>query len=135
MRSCSGIVAKALDALGIDDGQIESGLGAVVEENGIDHFARAWRQTERNVGNAQHGAHVRDFLLDDANAFDGFHRAANVVFIAGSARENQRIENDIFGVDAVLAGEQLVGALGNFELALASEGLRLHGIFVDAADD
>ncbi len=33
--------AEALDALGVDDGQIEPRLGAVVQENGIDHFARA----------------------------------------------------------------------------------------------
>ena len=82
--------------LGIHDGEIESGLGAVVEKNGIDNFASARRQAERNVGDSQHGAHVRDLLLDQPYAFDGFDCAADVVFIAGGARENERIEDDVF---------------------------------------
>ena len=39
------------------------------------------------------------------------------------------------GANAVFLGEQLVGTFGDFEFALASEGLRLSRIFVDATDD
>ncbi len=88
---------EALDAFGVDDGEIETGLGAVVEENGVDHFARAGGQSEGDVGNAENGADVRNLFLDQADAFDGFDRAADVVFVAGGAGEDQRIEDDVFG--------------------------------------
>ena len=126
---------EALDALGVDDGEIEAGLRAVVEKNGVDHFARAGRQAEGHVGNSENCADVRNLFLDEANAFDRFDRAADIVFIACGAGENERIENYVFRANAVFPGEQLVGALGDFEFALAREGLRLTGVFVDAADD
>ena len=47
---------EALDAFGIDDGEIEARFRAVVEENGVHHLARAGGQTEADVGNPEHGA-------------------------------------------------------------------------------
>ena len=70
---------------------------------------------------------MRNILLDQANAFNGFDRAADIIFIACGAGENQRIENYVFGRDAIFLGEQLIGTLGDFEFALASERLRLIG--------
>ena len=50
-------------------------------------------------------------LLDQAQRFDGLDRAADVVCVAGGAGEDQRIDDDVFGRDAVLLGEKLDGAL------------------------
>ena len=50
---------EALQFLGVHDGQIEPGLGAVIEEDGIDHFARGGGQAERDIGNPQHRLDVR----------------------------------------------------------------------------
>ena len=97
----------------------------MIEEDGVDHFARGSRQAEGDVGNAQHRFHVRDVLLDQADRFDGLDRAADVVLIAGRAGEDQRIDDDVFGRDAVLFGQQLDGALRDRQFALAREGLRL----------
>ena len=126
---------EPLDAFGVHDRQIESGLRAVIKENRIHHFARARRQPERNVRNSQHRAHVRNLLLDQPDPFDGFHRAADVILVARGAGKHQRIENDIFRMNAEFLGQQFVGALRDFQFSLARERLRLHGIFVDAADD
>ena len=109
---------EALDALGVHDREIEPRLRAVIQENGVDHFARAGRQSERHVGNSQHGAHVRDLLLDQANAFDRFDRAADIIFVARSAGKNERIENDIFRADAVFFGEQIVASARRFQVCV-----------------
>src|SRR4029077_16304275 len=53
----------------------------------------------------------------------------------GSAGENKRIKDDVFGRQAVFFGEQFVAALGDGQLAFAGEGLGLQFVFVDAAAD
>ena len=45
-RSSSGMRREALQLLRVDDGQIEPGLGAVIEEDRVHHFARRRRQAE-----------------------------------------------------------------------------------------
>ena len=50
---------KALQLLRVDDREIEARLGAVVQEDRIDHFARRGRQSERDVRDAEHGLDVR----------------------------------------------------------------------------
>ena len=72
--------------------------------------------------------------LDQPDAFDGLHRAADVVLVAGGAGKHQRVEDDVLGANAVLLRQQLEAPLGDGELALAREGLRLQLVFVDAAD-
>ena len=52
-------------------------------------------QPEGDVRDAKRRLHIRDILLDQAQAFDGFDRAADVILIAGGARENQRIDDDV----------------------------------------
>ena len=56
--------------------------------------------------------------LISANAFDRLDAGADVVFVAGADRENQRIEDDVFGLDAVLFSEQLERTLRHLQLAL-----------------
>src|SRR5258708_37126705 len=125
--------SEAFEFFGVDDGEVETGFGAVIQEDGIYDFARARGQAEGNVGNAENGARVGKGALDEANAFHGFDRATDVVFVARGAGKDERIENDVFGREAVFFGEQLVAALGDSQLALAGEGLGLELVFVDAA--
>ena len=61
-------------------------------------------------------------------------RGADVVAVAGADREDQRIEDDVLGLDAVALGQNLVRALGDRELARARDRLRLLLVFVDTAD-
>src|SRR6185437_9265760 len=126
---------EALDAFGVDDGEIEAGLRAVIQEHGIDDFARAGGKAEGDVGNTEHGADVRKLLLDEANAFDRLDGAADIIFVAGGAGEDEGIEDDVGRGDRVFFGEQAAGALGDFEFALSREGLRLELVFVNAAYD
>ena len=105
----------------------------MVEEDRVHHLARRRRQSEADVGNAEHGLDVRDVFLHQAYAFDGLHRAADVVDVAGGAGEDQRIDDDVLRGNAVLFGQQLYDALRHGQLALAREGLRLQLVFVDGA--
>ena len=88
---------EALQLLGVDDGEVEPGLGAVIEEDRIDHFARRRRQAEGDVRNAEDRLDVRDLRLDQPEGLDGLHRAADVVLVAGGAGEDQRIDDDVLG--------------------------------------
>src|SRR5258708_39520285 len=79
---------EALEFLGVDDGEIEAGFGAVIKENGIHDFARACGQAEGDVGNAEDGARVWKGALDEADAFPGFDLDAYIVLfspVAGKA--------------------------------------------------
>src|SRR5208282_6275341 len=67
-------------------------------------------------------------------AFDGLDAGADIVFVAGADRENERIEDDIFGLDAVFLDEQLERSLRHMQLALARNGLCLLLVVVDASD-
>ena len=51
---------EALEFFGVDDGEIEAGFGAVIEEDGVDHFARGGGQAEGDVGDAENGFDVRE---------------------------------------------------------------------------
>src|SRR5216683_5088933 len=124
---------EAFEFFGVDDGEIETGFGAVIEEDGIYDFARARGQAEGDVGNAEDGARVWKGALDEADAFHGFDRAADIVFVARGAGKDERIENDVFGREAVFFGEQLVAALGDSQLALAGKSLGLELVFINAA--
>src|SRR5215472_16529976 len=126
---------KTLDLFRVNDGEVEAGLGAVIQEDRVNHFASAGGQPEGNVRNSENGAGVGKRLLNQANAFQGFDRTANIIFVAGGAREDQRIENDVLGRDSIFFREQFVGTLGDGKFTFASEGLGLHRVFIDAADD
>src|SRR5436190_6468858 len=83
--------SKPLKFFRIHDGKIKAGLRAVVKENRIDDLASACRQTKRNVRNSEDGFDVRDFLFDQTNGFDRFDTAADIVFIACSTGEHERV--------------------------------------------
>ncbi len=120
---------------GVDDGEVKAGFGGVIKEYGVDHFAGGGGEAEADVGDAEDGFDEGDFALDEADGFDGFDGSADVILIAGGAGEDQRIDDDVLGRDAVFIGEQIDGAAGDGEFALADEGLRLEFVFVDSSAD
>ena len=81
------------------------------------------------------GFATRQRFLDQPDAFDRLDAGADIIFVAGADRENQRIEDDVLGLDAVFFGEQLERALRHLQFALARDGLRLLLVVVDTSDD
>src|SRR5262249_56050406 len=96
----------ALEPLGVDDGVVEPGLGAVVEEHRVQHLAARGRQPERDVGDAENGPALGEALLDGAQPLDGLHRRAYVVRVAGAHREYQRVEDQVASREPVLPAEE-----------------------------
>ena len=107
----------------------------MIEEDRVEHLASGIRQTERDVADAEDRLRVRQRFLDQADAFDRLDRAADVVLVAGRAREDERVEDDVARADAEVLREQLPRALRDLDLALARDRLRLLLVLVDAADD
>ena len=50
-----GYGSETLQFLRVHDGEIETRLRAVIQKDGVDYFARRRRQSEGDVGNAEHG--------------------------------------------------------------------------------
>ena len=107
----------------------------MVEHHGVENFASRLGQSERDVGDAKDRLATRQRLFDQPNAFDRLDARADIILVAGADREDERIEDDVLGLDAVFFGEQLERALGHLQLALARDGLRLLLVIVDASDD
>src|SRR6185295_7310256 len=87
----------ALQLLRVDYRQIEPGLCAMIEKDRVEHFPSRFGQTKGHVADAKNGFDVRNLLFDQANAFDGFDRAADVVRVAGGAGKHERVDDDVFG--------------------------------------
>jgi hypothetical protein len=58
---------EALEFFGVDDREIEAGLGGVAEKDGVDDFAGGGGQAEGDVGDAEDGFDVRDLLFDETD--------------------------------------------------------------------
>jgi hypothetical protein len=52
---------------GIDDREVEPGLGEEVGEYGIDDFSSSGAPSEGDIGDAEDGFDVRDLLLDETD--------------------------------------------------------------------
>ena len=118
---------------GVDDGHVEAGLDAVIQENRIQHFAPGGGQAKGDIGDSQNRLGLGQRLFDEPDALDGFGPGADIVGVAGADGKDQRVENQVFRRDAVFFGEQRGGTQGHFQLALAGDGLRLLRVVVDAA--
>ena len=62
-----GNAGETLQFLRIDDGEVEAGLGGVIEEDGIDDLASRSGQSEGDVGDSEDSFDVRDLLFDEAD--------------------------------------------------------------------
>src|ERR1019366_10533479 len=116
---------------GVDYREVETRLHAMIEHQGVEHFTARLRKSERDVRDAEDRLAIRKPLLNQRNAFDRLDAGADIVFVAGADRENERIEDDVLGLDAVFFGEQLERSLRHLQLARARNGLRLLLVVVD----
>ena len=123
------------NALGVDDREVEAGLGAKVEKDRVHDLAGTKGQPEADVGDAEHGRTRGEGPLDQPQPFDGLDRAADVVLVATRRRKDQRVEDDVRLRQSVLFGQQMMSAAGNLELALTRKCLRLDRVLVDDPED
>ena len=129
------MLGVALQLLRVDDGHVEARLDAVIEEHRVQRLPPRRGKPERDVGDAERRLAPGQGFLDQPDAFDRLDARADVVLIARPDRKDQRVEDDVFGRDAVLLRQDVVGALGDGELPLAGDRLGLLLVLVDAADN
>ena len=138
-RACVAIEQHILDVLeqgwfnflidtelpGVDDGHVETGLDAVIQEgrmHGLTHRIIATKG-ERHIAQAATDQRIGQLLLDQAR---GVKEGARVVIVLGNAgrdRQHIRVEDDVFRWEAHLFGKQTIGARADLELTLAGVGL------------
>ncbi len=119
---------------GVDDTHVHAGMDGVVEEHRVDGLAHRVVAAERegDVGDAAGNEGVRQVRLDPAGGLDEVHRVVVVLLDAGGDGEDVGIEDDVFGREAHLLGEDPVGALADRLLARQGVGLPL---LVEGHDD
>jgi len=111
----------------VDDAHIEPGAYRVEEERRVHRLAHDIIATERErqVGDAAAGPHPRAALLDQRQSVHERLRVAVVLGDAGRDREHVRVEDDVFGREAGLLREQVIGAAADRHLAFGGVGLAL----------
>ena len=125
-------LAVGRDVVRVDHRQVEPGLHAVMEEDGVQDAARRDADAERDVGDAERGLDARQLGLDQPDALDRLDGARLPLVVAGGQRERQRVEDQQLAVHAVLVAHQLHEPLGDLQLALAGLG---HADLVDGQRD
>ena len=113
------------DLRGVDDGRVQAGLHALVQEDRVEDVAGGRLQAERHVGEAEHGVGAGDLGLDAA---DGLHRLDGVaaeVVVAGRQREGERVEDEVGRFEAVGVHREVGDAVGHPHLPLDVAGLAL----------
>ena len=110
---------------GVDDAHRHAGADGVVEERRVHRLAHrvVAAERERKVGDPAGDAAGRKVLPDPAHRLDVIEAIARVLLEAGRHREDVGIEDDVFGREARLAGEEPVGALADFDAPLERVGL------------
>ena len=116
-----------LELAGVDDPHVQAGADGVIEERGVhrlaDRVVAAVR--ERHVAHAAGGLAVGQDPLELAHRLDELDRVVVVLLDAGADRQDVDVEDDVFGREAGLLGEQLVGALADGDLVVLGDGLPL----------
>ena len=99
----------------VDNGRVEAGLDAFVQEHRVEGTARRRFQTERDVRDAQNGEDPGKLDLDPAQGLDRLHGVAPQVLLTGAEGKGERIEEEIGGVQPVAVNGKAVQAMGHVQ--------------------
>ncbi len=113
------------DLGGVDDGGVQAGLHALVEEDGVQDDAGGGVQAEGDVGQAQRGLDVGAAPLQLADGADGGDPVLAGLLLTGTDGEGQAVDEDVRLADAPVGGEVLDEPLGDGDLVLDGAGLAL----------
>ena len=124
-------LAVRRDVVRVDHREVQPGLDAVVQEDGVQDRARGRRDAEAHVRDAERGLHAGDLGLDAADALDRLDGGRLPLVVTGGEREREHVEDQRLALEAV-ALAQLGDPLGDLDLAL---GRLRHADLVDRQRD
>jgi hypothetical protein len=107
-----GQAVEGKDAARVDDGGVEAGLLAFVQEHRVEGLAGGRAQPERNVGNPQQRARPGQGGLDELYALDGLDAVPTAFLHPGAHRQRQRVEKQIFRCQPVTLDGEVVNVAG-----------------------
>ena len=113
------------DLGGMNDGAVEAGLDALVEEDRVEDLPSGRGEAERDVRQTEHGVHPRQSGLDPPDPFDRLDAVAAGLLHAGREGERERVEQEALRREAVAFHCQIVDRLGGAELPIGRAGLAL----------
>ncbi len=118
---------------GVDDGHVQPGRNRVVEKHRVHGLAHGFVATKRKryVRQPAGDMTARTGFTHAPGGVDKVHGVVVVLFDTGGDGEDIEVEDDVFGREVELFDQQLVGALGDLDLAILGIGLAL---FVEGHD-
>ena len=132
MTASGGQPVERHDAARIDDGGVEAGFLAFVQEHRVEGLAGGGAEAERDIGNPEHGPHTGIGGLDEPYALYGFDAVPAALFHARADRQGEGVEKEVLGTQAVTTDGQVVDGPGGPQLPLRRAGLAFG---VDAGAD
>jgi hypothetical protein len=117
---------------GIHDGEVQTGLKAVIEEDGVEDFTGCGREAEAHVAKANKSEAVGQSSFDSTDAFDSLARIVCHSGISGSDGKDDGIEDEGIRWEAILFDDNVVHTLSDLKLMLSSAG---HVLFIDRHSD
>ena len=114
-----------VELAGIDDAHIHARLDGVLEEDRVHGPAHGFvaAEGEGDIGNAARNMGVRAGFLDLLGRLNEGVGVVVMLLDPGGDREDVRVENNVFGREADLLGQDLVGPLADLDLAFLRVGL------------
>ncbi len=121
----SGNLRQRHDPRRVDDGRVEPGLHALVQEHRVQDVAGGRREAERHVRQAEDGVDAGQLGLDAPDALDGLDAVPPALLHAGRQRQGQGVEEQVARLQAVAVDGQVVDGLGRPHLPVGRAGLAL----------
>ena len=72
-------------------------------------------------------------MFNQPDSFNRLFAGTDIVAVTGSKGKHERVENNIFGVQAVFPGEQCMASFGHCEFPLLGDRHALFRVFIDTA--
>ena len=113
--------------------QVETRFDTVIEKHGVQHLAAGRWEAEGHIADTQDGLAGGERLFNQPDPFDCLLAGANIVAVTGSQGKHQRVENNIFCVQAVFVGEQCIAPFGYGKFSLPGDRHALFRVFINTA--
>ena len=105
----------------------------MVEKHGVQHLAAGRRQAKGHIADTQDGLTGRQCLFNQPDAGNRFFAGTDIVAVSGAKGKYQRIENNIFGLQTVFPGQQIMAPFGHGEFPLPGDRHALFRVFINTA--